>query len=160
MHFFIRRLLHHTLSRIPLVHIVVIRMLLMLPSAGSRRPRGCPAAPGAPAWTVVAKSRREKITLYMQARKQGLDGRGHTHSGLGMDGLPDMTGLRQLSVSSGAGFGVGGLEMYSQVAAKTVILPGMTRNERGTWKIIGAIYKRIPVEMAVAKHLMRASAYL
>lgn len=48
--------------------------------------------------------------------------------------------------------------MYSQVAKKTTIVPGMTIAVMDTPNRIGEIYKSKAVEIAVAKHLITASA--
>lgn len=60
----------------------------------------------------------------------------------------------------GAAFGflAGVPSMYSQVAKKTTIVPGMTIAVMDTPNRIGEIYKSKAVEIAVAKHLITASA--
>ena len=60
--------------------------------------------------------------------------------------------------SSEEGFLGGAVPVYSQVAAKTTTVPGITMDEKLVSKSMGPRYKRIPVDTAVAKHLATASA--
>lgn len=62
------------------------------------------------------------------------------------------------TVGAAFGFLAGVPSMYSQVAKKTTIVPGMTIAVMDTPNRIGEIYKSKAVEMAVAKHLITASA--
>jgi hypothetical protein len=48
--------------------------------------------------------------------------------------------------------------IYSHVARNTTVVPGNTKAENFTDEIIGEMYRRIAVEIAVAKHLITASA--
>lgn len=52
----------------------------------------------------------------------------------------------------------GGVNLtYIQVAMKTTKVPGKTKKPKSVLNSNGAMYKRMPVAMEVAKHLMTAS---
>lgn len=48
--------------------------------------------------------------------------------------------------------------MYKKVATKTSTVPGISMNVKSTLKRIGERYSNTPVDTAVAKHLITASA--